>query len=84
MGHSSLHWDISISVCSFSYNGVYYDQVKLSVSEIIVSQKGSNGDRKLLLCEKCHFLKRQIKKEERGVKKIFFKIEFVRFDGTKC
>ena len=53
-----LHWDtvvsikISLSVCSFSYNGVYYDQVKLSVSDIIVSLKGSNGDRKLLLFEK--------------------------------
>ena len=31
---------------SFSYNGVYYDLFKLSVSDAIVIQKGSNGDGK--------------------------------------
>ena len=44
---SSLHCIISLSFCSFSYNGVCYDKLKLSVDDIIVSQKGSNGDRKL-------------------------------------
>ena len=44
---SSLHWSFSLSFCSFSYNGVCKDILKLSVSDVIVSQKGSNGDRKL-------------------------------------
>ena len=30
--------------CLFSYSGVYFDGLKLSVSDIIVSQKSSNGD----------------------------------------
>ena len=47
MLHSSLHCNISLSFCAFLYNGVCFDQSKLSVSGIIVSQKGSNGDRKL-------------------------------------
>ena len=46
---SSLPWLISLSFCSFAYNGVYYDRFKLSISEVIVSQKSSNGDGKL--CE---------------------------------
>ena len=46
---SSLHWNISLSFCSFSYNGVCYDVSKLSVCDVIVSQKGSNGNRKLQL-----------------------------------
>ena len=41
---SSLHWNISLSFCSFSYNG---GQLKLSVSDFINSQKGFNGDSKL-------------------------------------
>ena len=44
---SSLHWTFSFSFCSFQYNGVCFDKLKLSVSDDIVSQKGSNGDRKL-------------------------------------
>ena len=44
---SSLHWSISLSFCSFLYNGVYYDVLKLSLSDVIVVQKGSNGDRKI-------------------------------------
>ena len=38
---------ISLSFCSFSYNGICYNRLKLSVSDIIVSQKGSNEDGKL-------------------------------------
>ena len=30
--------------CLFSYNGVYKDTFKLSVNDVIVSQKGSNGN----------------------------------------
>ena len=44
---SSLHWIISLSFCSFSYKGLCFVKLKLSVSDVIVSQKGSNGDRKL-------------------------------------
>ena len=44
---SSLHWIISLSFCSFLYNGVCFVLLKLSVSGVIASQKGSNGDRKL-------------------------------------
>ena len=35
-----------LTFCSFSYNGVYYDVLKLSVCEVIVTQKGSNGEGK--------------------------------------
>ena len=63
--YSSLYCIISFSFCSFSYNGVCYDGFKRSVSDVIVSQKGSNGDRKLqffggyynfthTLCSKIH------------------------------
>ena len=41
------HWNISLSLCSFSYKGVCFDKLKLSVSDVIVSLKGSNGDGKL-------------------------------------
>ena len=41
---SSLHWIILLSFCSFSYNRVCYDELKLSVSDVIFSLKGSNGD----------------------------------------
>ena len=44
---SSLHWNFSLSCCSFSYSGVYFEQLKLSVSDVIVNQKDSNGDEKL-------------------------------------
>ena len=37
--HNSLHWIIFFSFCSFSYSGVYYNILKLSVSDIIVCQK---------------------------------------------
>ena len=30
---SSLHWSVSLSFCSFSYSGVYYNVLKLSVSD---------------------------------------------------
>ena len=59
---SSLHWSSSLSFCSFSNSGVYYDVLKLSVSDVIVCKKGCNGDRKLqffgrdyLLCESGRF-----------------------------
>ena len=41
-----LDCNISLSFCSFLYNGVCYDVLKLSVSDVIVSQKGSNGETK--------------------------------------
>ena len=44
---SSLHLSISLSFCSFLYSGVCLDILKLSVSDITVSQKGSNGDSEL-------------------------------------
>ena len=45
---SSLHCTFTLSFCSFSYNGVCYNGLEPSVSDIIVSQKSSKGDRKLL------------------------------------
>ena len=45
---SSLHWSFSLSFCSFSYHLV---QFKLAVNDVIVSQKGSNGDGKLYVLE---------------------------------
>ena len=47
--HKCLNWIISLSFCSFSYNAVCFELLKLSVSDIRVGQKGSNGDRKLHL-----------------------------------
>ena len=44
---SSLHCNISLSNCEFSYNGVCFNVLKLSVSDALVSQKGSNGEGKL-------------------------------------
>ena len=48
--------------------------LELSISDVIVTQKGSNGDGKLhfyvgtiLVCEKCHFLKRQMKEQSTGL-----------------
>ena len=41
---SSIHWLILLSFCSFLYSGVYYDVFKLSAGDVIVSQKGSNGE----------------------------------------
>ena len=43
----SLHLSISLSFCSFLYNGVCWDVLKPSVSDVIVSQKSSNVDGKL-------------------------------------
>ena len=37
---SSLHWIISLSFCSFSYNGVCFEQLKHYVSDVTVGQKG--------------------------------------------
>ena len=45
--NSSLHCNFSLSFCSFSYNGVHFDGLKLSVNDVIVSQKESNGNGKL-------------------------------------
>ena len=42
----SLHWFISLPICLFLYNGVYYVVFKLSISDIIVIQQSSNGYRK--------------------------------------
>ena len=36
---SSLHCNISLSFCLFSYNGIFFDGLNLSVSDVIVSQK---------------------------------------------
>ena len=47
INRSSLHCNISLSFCSFSYNEVYFDGIKLSVNDVIDSQKGSNGNGKL-------------------------------------
>ena len=45
---SSLHWFISLSLLIlFFYNGVCQTLLKLSISDNIISQKGSNGDGKL-------------------------------------
>ena len=44
---SGLHCIFSLSLCLFSYFEVYFNRLKLSVDDIIVSQKGSNGDGKL-------------------------------------
>ena len=49
-GLSSLHWITSLSIYSFLYNGLYLKVSQLSISDV-------------LLCEKCHFLKRQMKEE---------------------
>ena len=38
---SSLHCNISLSFCLFLYNGVCFDELNLSFSDIIVIQKGS-------------------------------------------
>ena len=46
---SSLNCNISLSFCLFSYNGVCFKVLKLSVGDVIVSQKGSNGNGKLQL-----------------------------------
>ena len=43
---SSLYWNIYLSFCSVLYNGVCYNVLKLSADDVIVSQKGSNGERK--------------------------------------
>ena len=39
--NSSLHCNISLSFCSFLYSGVYFDQLKLTVNDLIVSQEDS-------------------------------------------
>ena len=46
---SNLHCNISDSFCSFSYSGVCFVQLKLSIDDIIIIQKGSNGDLKFKL-----------------------------------
>ena len=38
--NSSLHWSISLSFSSFSYSGVCYNRLKLSVDGVIIGQKG--------------------------------------------
>ena len=43
---SSLYCNISLSFLSFLYNGVYFDELNLSVNDVIISQKSSSGDRK--------------------------------------
>ena len=48
---SSLHWSFSLSFCSFLYNGVCFVGLRLSVNDVIVSQKSSNGDGKLQFYE---------------------------------
>ena len=41
MLQSSLHCSFSLLFCSLLYYGVYCNQLKLSVNDVIVSQKGS-------------------------------------------
>ena len=36
--NGSLHWSISLKFCSFLYNGVCWDLLKLSVSDVIVKK----------------------------------------------
>ena len=43
---SSLHWIISLSFCLNPCNEVCFIWLKLSVSDVIVGQKGSNGEGK--------------------------------------
>ena len=43
---SSLHCNISLSFCSFLYNGVYFNRLKLSVNDVIVNQKRFQWRRK--------------------------------------
>ena len=74
---SSVHWIISLSLCSISYNGVCFKRLKLSVSDAIVSQKGSNGDGKL------HFFRRDYNFTCSLCAKILLWAS-VRYDGTKC
>ena len=45
--HEINNWIISLSNCLFLYNGVYSLVLNLSICDVIVSQKGSNGDEKL-------------------------------------
>ena len=54
----SLHWIISLSFSSFWYNGVCYSWFKLSVNDIIVSQKKFHY-------EKLQFFGRDSKVKER-------------------
>ena len=39
LNKSSLHCNISLIFCSFLYSGVCYDQIKLSINDIIILQK---------------------------------------------
>ena len=41
---SSTHWIVLLTNGSFLYNGVYYNRLKLSIYDVIVSQKGFNGE----------------------------------------
>ena len=50
------------SNCLFSYNGVYQDAVELSTSDIIICQKGSNGDGKLHFFERDYNFTRSLRK----------------------
>ena len=45
--NKSLKHNISLSFCAFLYNGVCFNGLKLSISDVIDSQKLSNGDGKL-------------------------------------
>ena len=44
--NSSLHWIISLYFCSFLYDGECFDELRLSVVEVKVNLKSSNGDGK--------------------------------------
>ena len=37
MSNSSLHWNISLLSCLFSYNGVCFNGLKLSVDYVILN-----------------------------------------------
>ena len=46
---SSLHCNISLSFYSFLYNAVFFETLKLSASDVKVSQKGSNGNKRVTI-----------------------------------
>ena len=45
---SSIHWLISLSLCYFLYNGVYYDVFKLSADDVLLNATLSAHDREHL------------------------------------
>ena len=77
---SSLHWIVLLSNCLLSYNGVCSIVLKLSICDVTVSQKSSNGDGKLdffgTLFTRCLCTKIQFNNKRGDV--------CLRYEGTKC